>query len=39
VGEWNIEPVAEVNAHYQVDLTGTSEKVRLSGLSDSEWLA
>jgi hypothetical protein len=25
--------------HYQVDLTGTVEKVRLSGLPDCEWLA
>jgi hypothetical protein len=25
--------------HYQVDLTGTAEKVCLSGLPDSEWLA
>jgi hypothetical protein len=25
--------------YYQVDLTGTAEKVRLSGLPDSDWLA
>jgi hypothetical protein len=25
--------------HYPVDLTGTPDQVRLSGLPDSEWLA
>jgi hypothetical protein len=25
--------------HYQVDLTGTPDQVRLSGLPGSEWLA
>jgi hypothetical protein len=25
--------------HYQVDLTGTPDQVRLSGLPDSMWLA